>query len=95
MDFNIFIILFFIFNANFINWNPILNDSPWFKSIGFLFLSMGIYEKLTYLRLWWELRSFPPDLLKKIKLDYEQYGINFDPVAHKLGLLEPDELNLK
>ncbi len=63
----------------------IFSDSPWFASILFLFFSLGAYERLTFVRAWWELRRLPPDLLKRF--DIEEYEINFDPVVHKFGLL--------
>ena len=63
----------------------IFGDSPWLASTFFIFLSMGFYERLTFMRAWWELRRLPPDLLQRF--DIEEYEINFDPVAHKLKLL--------
>ncbi len=68
----------------------ISGDSPWLGSIAFLFFSLGVYSFLTTLRAWWELRGLPPELLQKIESDFEKYEINFDPVAHKLGLLRKD-----
>ena len=73
--------------------SSIFNDSPWFGSIVFLLLSLGIYVKLTYMRAWWELRGLAPDLLSKIELDFGNYEFNFDPVAHKLALLRQNEWN--
>jgi hypothetical protein len=70
--------------------SSISDNSPWFGLIIFLLFSFGIYEKFTLLRVWWELRSLPPDLLRKIELDFETYAVNFDPLAHKLGLLKLD-----
>jgi hypothetical protein len=67
----------------------IFSDSPWVASILFLFFSLGVYDRLTFVRAWWELRRLHPDLLKKF--DIEEYEINFDPVAHKLGLLRRNE----
>jgi hypothetical protein len=61
------------------------SDSPWFGLILFIFSSLGVYERLTFMRAWWELRRLPPDFLKKF--DIEEYEKNFDPVVHKLGLL--------
>ena len=87
--------LFFIWDADRKNGNSIFHDSPWLGSIFFLFFSFGIYEKLTLMRAWWELRNLSPDLLKKIKLDFEEYEINFDPVAHKLGLLRRNKWDWK
>ena len=73
--------------------SSIFNDSPWFGSIVFLLFSIAIYVKLTYLRAWWELKRVPPELLKKIELNFDNYEINFDPVAHKLALLRQKEWN--
>lgn len=69
----------------------IFNDSPWMASIAFIFFSFGIYERLTFMRAWWELRNLSPDFLNEIELDFEKYEIGFDPVAHKLGLLKRTE----
>jgi hypothetical protein len=78
--------LFFIWGADFKNANSLFDESPWF---GFLFLlsSIGVYERLTYIRLWWELKKLSPDMQKKIESDFREFGINFDPLAYKLGLL--------
>lgn len=67
----------------------IFGDSPWFGLIFFIFFSLGVYERLTFVRAWWELRRLPPDLLKRF--DIEIYEINFDPVVHKLRLLRRKE----
>lgn len=82
--------LFFIWDADLKNRNSIIDDSPWIGSIAFLLFSMGIYVRLSQLRAWWELTRLSPDLLKKIEFDFEEYEINFDPVAHKTGLLRRD-----
>lgn len=83
--------LFFIWDADIKTGNSIVVDSPWLGSIFFIIFSMGIYERLTLLRAWWELSRASPDLLKKIEFDFEEYEFNFDPVAHKLGLLRRNE----
>ena len=85
--------VFFILEADIKNGNSIFNGSPWLGSISFLLLSLGIYVKLTYLRAWWELKRVPPELLKTIDLNFDNYEINFDPVAHKLALLRQKEWN--
>ncbi len=83
--------LFFIWGADIKTGSSIFNKSPWVASIFFIFLSLGVYVRLTYFRAWWELRRMPPELLKKIELNFDNYEINFDPVAHKMALLRQKE----
>lgn len=78
--------LFFIWVADLNNGNSLFSESPWF-GILFLFYSTGVYQALTHIRLWWELKKLSLDALKKIESDFREFGINFDPVAYKLGLL--------
>ena len=83
--------LFFIWDVDIKTGNSIVGDYPWLGSIFFLAFSMGIYDRLTILRAWWELSRASPELIKKLESDFEEYEINFDPVAHKLGLLRRNQ----
>jgi len=82
--------VFFLMPVDISTGKSITGDSPWLGSIAFLFFSLGVYNFLTILRAWWELRSLPPELLEQIESNFEKYEITFDPVAHKLALLRSE-----
>ena len=87
--------LFFIWDSDIKTGNSIVGDSPWLGSIFFLAFSVGIYDRLSFVRAWWELSRLSPELLKKVEFDFDEYEINFDPVAHKLGLLRRNDWGQK
>jgi hypothetical protein len=62
-------------------------DAPWFSFFVFLLFSFGIYERLTIVRAWWELRKLSPDLIKEVDKNFSKFEMSLDPMAHKLRLL--------
>ena len=91
----IFVLYYVFFKLETAVGGSIFNDSPWLATIAFLLFSVGIYDRLSLVRAGWELSRLSPELLKKVEFDFDEYEINFDPVAHKLGLLRRNDWGQK